>query len=484
MKTQSTLWTVLRTLLVAATAVVYPAVARAATESPSELLEKGIYAEETKGDVDSAIAIYQQLVAEQDVNQSLAAQAQFRLGQCYLKKNQTADATAAFRKLIHDYPNETNLVAQARALLPNGLPLGPVPWVDGERLQLTVSLSTGSDIGVAEYRADLVHEVNGSNVWRVGCRMMAGGAQSVSSVDADPETFRPISSHWKHSLFGEVTASYKSGEVQIQRVGKGQPETVGVDGAVYDNEEAMHLIRRLPLTVGYKTTIPIYSPIGGSTVIPIGLEVLAKETIDVPAGKFDCFQVKLMPVNQTFWFSDDAHRYLAKFEAGPVLAELTSVTQRQPGESVSFHDAQTGVSFTAPADWVVWRAQHGQPDGQVLIRTLDPDADTYDGGMRLFATDSLSDAARKSARAWMDEDVQKNNTRKIRPDSWKDLTIDGRPAVSCIGDYTESGTPRVQYLLRVLGKTNSELFVVTTAPDKFDTVKAQFDTIVASYRTK
>lgn len=481
MKTTTTLLVVFTILVTGITTVVR---GQAVPASPSELLEKGIYDQDTKGDIDSAIAIYQQLIAEQDINHSLAAQAQFRLAQCYQKENRTDDATAAFRKLVHDYPNETDLVTQARALLPNGLPLGPVPWVDGERLQLTVSLSTGSDIGVAEYRADLVHEASGSNVWRVGCRMMAAGAQSASSVDADADTFRPISSHWKHSLFGEVTASYKPGEVQIQRVGKGQPETVGVDGAVYDNEEAMHAIRRLPLAVGYKTTVPVYSTIGGSTTIPIGLEVLAKETIDVPAGKFDCFKVKLMPVNQTFWFSDDAHRYLAKFEAGPVVAELTSITQHLPGESVSFHDAQTGVSFTAPAGWVVWRAVHGQPDGQVLIRTLDPDADTYDGGMRLFATDTLSDSARKSARAWMDEDVQKNNTRKIRLDSWKEFTIDGRPAVSCIGDYTESGQPRVQFLARVLGKTNSELFVVTAAPDRFDAVKAQFDTIIASYRTK
>ena len=73
-------------------------------ESPSELLEKGIYTQDTKGDIDSAIAIYQQVVAEASSNQSLAAQAQFRLGQCYLKKNQPTEATAAFQKLIHRLP--------------------------------------------------------------------------------------------------------------------------------------------------------------------------------------------------------------------------------------------------------------------------------------------------------------------------------------------------------------------------------------------
>src|SRR2546421_1028 len=97
-----------------------PAHAQTAPASPSELLEKGIYNEETKGDIDSAIAIYQQLLAEHDANRSLAAEAEFRLGQCLFKKNRTQEATAAFQKLIHDFPNETNLIAKAREYLPSG----------------------------------------------------------------------------------------------------------------------------------------------------------------------------------------------------------------------------------------------------------------------------------------------------------------------------------------------------------------------------
>jgi hypothetical protein len=256
-----------------------------------------------------------------------------------------------------------------------------------------------------------------------------------------------------------------------------------VEGTVYDNEEAMHAIRRLPLQVGYKATLTVFTSLGGN-VLPVGLEVVGKETVEVPAGKFDCFKVRLSPVNQDFWFSADTHRYLVKFEAGPVSAQLTSVAQRRPGEPVAFHDDETGVSFTTPADWVIFRAHHGQPEGQVLIRTLDPGADTADGGMRLFATDTLSEAARKSARAWIDEDLHGDKSTKVRPDSWKNFTIDGRPAVSYVRDLTENGQPQVQFLARVLGTKYSELFVITCPPDKFDTLKAQFDTIIASYRTK
>jgi hypothetical protein len=483
MKTKSSLLASVRTLIAAVTVALYPSAAPAAPVSPSELLEKGIYSEETKGDLDSAIAIYQQLVAEANVNQSLAAQAQFRLGQCYLKKNQPAEATAAFKKLIHDFPNETNLVAQSREHLPSDLTLGPVPWADGERLQLNIALSSGTDIGTVEYRADLVQQVNGHKFWRVGARLMAG-PQSVSSVDVDPETFRPLASHWKHSLLGEVTATYKPGEVAIQRVGKSQPDMVTVEGAVYDNEEAVHMMRRLPLQVGYKTTLPVLPTLGGETVLSVGVDVQGRETVTVPAGTFDCYRVHLGMVNQTFWFSADTHRYLVKFEAGPVTAELTSIAQRNPGQVVPFRDDELGISFTAPANWVIWRARNGQPAKQELIRTLDPDADTDDGGMRLFATDSLSETAQQSARAWSEEQLAKNKDVKVRPDSWKNYTIDGRQGVGCIVEYTERGKPRVQFLLRVLGAKNSELFVLTCAPEKFDALKAQFDSILACYRTK
>jgi hypothetical protein len=484
MKTTTALRTVfgIFVVVVAATAAIYAQTPPTAPESPSELLEKGIYNQDTKGDFDSAITIYQRVVAEASSNQSLAAQAQFRLGQCYLKKNRPADATAAFEKLIHDFPNQKQLIAQARAYIPDGLELQPIPWVDGERMQLNIALASGMDIGTAEYRADLVAPVNGRQVWRVGCRMMAG-PQSVSAVDVDAETFRPLTSHWKHSLLGEVNATYKPDELEIQRVGRSQPDKVPLDSTVYDNEEAVHLIRRLPLQVGYKTTLPVLPTLGAATTLSISLEVQGKETIEVPAGKFDCFVVHLGLVNQTFWFSADAHRYLVKFEAGPVTAQLTSITQRKSGEAVVFRDDELGISFTAPADWVVWRARNGQPAKQELIRTLDPSADTADGGMRLFATDSLSDTAQKSARAWTEEDLVKNKNVKVRPDSWKNYTIDGRTGVAYTADYNEGGKPLVQFLVRVLGPKESELFVITSAPEKFDALKAQFDSILTSYRT-
>jgi outer membrane protein assembly factor BamD (BamD/ComL family) len=94
--------------------------------SPSELLEHGIYAEETKGDLDAALKLYQQAVSEAKGVQAVAAQAQFRLGVCHYKKGDSAAATAAFEQVIKDYPEQKELVTQAHDYLFRACPCCPL----------------------------------------------------------------------------------------------------------------------------------------------------------------------------------------------------------------------------------------------------------------------------------------------------------------------------------------------------------------------
>lgn len=470
--------TTTRSIFAATAIALLPAPALAAG-SPSELLERGIYTEETKGDVDAAIAIYQQLVAEAKANNSLAAQAQYRLALCLQKKNRSIDAKAAFERLISDFPGEKELVAKARGHLPAEIPLGLVTWADGERLVLNLTLGNGMEIGAMETRADLV-ESNGRKVWRVG-RLMSGGGASVSTVDVDPDTFRPLASYWKHTMLGEVSATYGAAEVELRKVGSADPTRVPIEKTVFDNEACFHLPRRLPLAVGYKPTINIVATIGGGTTIPIVFEVVKKETLEVPAGKFDCFKIQLN-IGQTLWFSDDAQRYLVKFEAGGAVGQLASIGQRKAGAPVAFRDDELGITFNAPAEWLVHRFGKGKPSKNTLIRTFDANADSTDGGMRLFATDTLPAAARQSSRAWAESNIASMKGAKVRADSWKTLNISGRVAAACVVDFTEDGKPHVQYLVHAVGPKTSEFFVISSAPEKFDTLKAAFETVLTSYR--
>jgi len=115
-----------------------------AAVSLPELMEQGIYSEETKGDLDAALKIYQQVVTEAKAGQALAAQAQYRLGVCLYKKKSFTEATAAFEKLVKEYPDQKELAALANKYLADATPLLPEPWVDGEEMQLDIRFPPAS----------------------------------------------------------------------------------------------------------------------------------------------------------------------------------------------------------------------------------------------------------------------------------------------------------------------------------------------------
>jgi hypothetical protein len=89
----------------------------AGSESPTVLLEKGIYQEETVGDIDAAMKIYQQIGDQAKSVRGAAAQALYRLGGCYLKKKQNLEAMRVFNALLASYPDEKDLAAKTRRLI-------------------------------------------------------------------------------------------------------------------------------------------------------------------------------------------------------------------------------------------------------------------------------------------------------------------------------------------------------------------------------
>lgn len=87
-----------------------------------QLLQRGIYNQETAGDLDAAIQIYRQLVAAPD--RAIAAQAQFRLTETLLAKGDLAAPGQEFGKLARDFadsPLVKTMAARARALGENGV---------------------------------------------------------------------------------------------------------------------------------------------------------------------------------------------------------------------------------------------------------------------------------------------------------------------------------------------------------------------------
>jgi tetratricopeptide (TPR) repeat protein len=80
-------------------------------------LQEGLYAEEIEGDLDAAIKIYKQIAADKSAGSRYAAQAMYRLGICYQKKQDRQKAKATFEKLIARFPKEKAIIEKVRPLL-------------------------------------------------------------------------------------------------------------------------------------------------------------------------------------------------------------------------------------------------------------------------------------------------------------------------------------------------------------------------------
>jgi len=86
-------------------------------KSSSVLLQEGLYAEQIDGDLDAAIRIYEQVIADTSAQRSHIAQAMYRQGMCYLKKQDEQQAKEVFRKLVANYSDQTKIVDKVKPML-------------------------------------------------------------------------------------------------------------------------------------------------------------------------------------------------------------------------------------------------------------------------------------------------------------------------------------------------------------------------------
>ncbi len=82
-------------------------------ESVSSLLEKAIYYEQTSGDLDAAMGTFRKVAADGQATRRQAAQAQYHLGLCQLKKQQPDAAAQTFRTVSVQYADQKDIAQQA-----------------------------------------------------------------------------------------------------------------------------------------------------------------------------------------------------------------------------------------------------------------------------------------------------------------------------------------------------------------------------------
>jgi len=97
-------------------ALVFLAGQSALAQSGYDLFQQGLVKERTEGDLDEAIRLYKQIVADHKDDRALVAKALVQMGQCYEKLGQS-EARTAYERVVREYADQSEIVAQAQVRL-------------------------------------------------------------------------------------------------------------------------------------------------------------------------------------------------------------------------------------------------------------------------------------------------------------------------------------------------------------------------------
>jgi hypothetical protein len=448
-------------------------------QSSADLMQKGIHAQETLGDVDGAIRIFRQVAASASNNKQLAAQAQYQLVVCMLQKGDRSAAAQELYLLARNFPEDADLVSKARKLVPGGTETMPEPWGESEVEQLNVKRDGQSTGEYLVYSVDHNHPDTRPNAnppgtfpqalvlrWELNTRATNRSLQ----IEADRDTMQPVGKRHKMESDDDL----------------GDPTATPFKGPAIDNEESVFLMRRLPLAVGYKTKLPVTV----EAVVPSQLElaVTGIEPVQTTAGKFNCYKISFASIGQTFWIGAEASRPLVKFQSGNVEAELVKVWG---AENVM----EAALAFLPAAGWKanistnmdpgpVQTAQFGQGQngsgfGDVWLRKIYTPSAEIDASLRQALDDEIK-KRQHNADSGPTYDFQ------VRPESVQTRLIGGKRALSCIVDYMwrngDNHNRRSDYLVWIRTESTFIKFKIYASQESegVGVVRWQFDPVLAT----
>jgi len=487
--------------------------AQAMVESISALMG-GAFKAMDQGDSSTALTLLRQEIAQtrelQEMVRGSAAEAPIKAGlpmiesiEAALAKNDIPQAKKLMETLRAMGPDLQRSMEQALSG-PGGEPatnsatrpaleplkLTAAPWQDGEEMDLRLRTQPGMEIGTLNYHAHAL-KVGGRDIWRIEAdqvvTVMADSIQ-YTRADADQTTFAPLNSVTRNER-GTYASAYQTDSVDLTVTVAGQTSTHHIDlgGLAYDNEQALYLIRRLPLGPGYHAAFAIFPPQSGAAGITCKIEVTGRENIKVAAGEFDCHKVQLQVVaagavalTHQLWFSADEHRYLVKYDAGTATMELTSTGLRPPEQAQVARDEAFDLAL--PVTWDSYKPAEPSRSG-VILQLIAPQRQAWAALCSTARTAALA-SARNVAEADIKTLAGYFKGYFVRPESWSQATVSGLPSVSYSADYQDKDQAMVEYRTYVLGPSTVYWFMFRVEKDQFEKLHPSFDAVVSGFKVK
>lgn len=466
--------------------------ATTSAQSAAELLERGIYAEETQGDHSAAIEIYKQIVADTHADRPTIAGALLRLGICYLKIDRQADAVRIFQRLEKGYSEQVALVAQiprnaARAKLL------PVPWRDQDERLVLRRVGTRGEMGSHVFILVLQARRHDDST----TSLVIDSQISRSMILVDTDTFQP-----KERLFQAFrtaaaaqrwTATYKPESVTLMRTAEGRSVTrdISVTQSLLDFDQIFHFLRRVPLEPGFAMRVPVV-PRTLSQTYDASIRVIGRETVTVPYGTFEALKVDVVVEDlitdrfpfgasrKTCWYSTDQPKYLLRVEESGFTWELADVQIGKPMTAAHFEDDTVGLSLGAPAGWVILRGS--RLDEALFVHLVAPGSVT----LAELKVEPLSAPDSKLTALKMAEQRFERATGIMRGSREEPTSIalgDVAAAKVCFDYFSAARYPRVEYgFFFVHGGYRGTLTFSSIERDDWDTLKPTLDEIAGSLR--
>ena len=460
----------------------------------SELLEQAAYQEEAVGDLQSAAELYEKVVATHQSDRAAAAKALYRLSVCYKRLGLHDQSRDALNTLVKEYPQQTLYTTKAQQDLRDadslGLTLDAVPWQDGETLRYALKGHGGASLGLLEYTA--TNRVDASqSLWDIEAYTVLAltDHQMYLHIEAEEKGFTPQRSRVEGNQVGMHATSYSESAIAASTNGQGTGKSIPTEGSVFDNEQVLHLLRRLPLKEGYQTKLTVFENVSKS--VSIGdLKVEGVQHVKVAAGSFDTYKVNLQfsggnhPAPKvTFWIAKDEARQVVKFENQFFMAELMNFGSERVVSRQSYSLKEAQLSLQAPEGWRFFDVESPSPHYDAYLYAIPPEM----GAWALFITKFMDTASvpDMNIEQVVAGDLQaikgflKGYTLRDNNPFDRDKAV--LPARSFIGDYIHNDQNMVEYRTYLLGKKGIYWFVFRVEAEKFDKYRPQFDALIDSF---
>jgi hypothetical protein len=446
-------------------------------QDPSVLLEKAIYTEETLGNLGDAIILYKQIVNNADISRTTGAIALYRLGMCYRKSGNEADALTTFSLLAKLYPEQKELIAKSFALK-----LKPAPWADGEIMRVYQrKIGTEGYNTLSTFSAESGIE-GGKPVWNLRYFFGSGPAPQIYTVTvASAGTMLPISNR-NISFQTDLEAIYGANKIEVLNLNdRAQPpKQIPSTGTVYDKWAIIPLLRCLYLREGFQIMVPLFDPASGS-IDNAKFEVVDRETITVPAGSFDCYKIAMAagndaPSDNIFWISTDSHAYLVKAHIGGANAfELQSI--EIAGKDQRVGSSELGISLLAPHLWYL----STDVPSRLYLSLSAPELKSSLNVMTIPNNTTAETFATPFGNAKI---TLMPPSGSAAPQNRESVAIAGLIGERYIVNTTDStsGESIVNCIYSLTGPSRKYYFSFQTDKDNFDKMKPEFESIMSSIR--